>query len=86
MRSALLKTLPILVAISIDGFAQDSKFPPKGQQIPASECLTIKGLWEGARSPVLRMSMNRGWPTSPTGETSGESVLAMTDLATIFPC
>ena len=53
MRSALLKTLPILVAISIDGFAQDSKFPPKGQQIPVSECLTIKGLWEGARSPMM---------------------------------
>jgi len=47
VRSALLKTLPILVAISIDGFAQDSKFPPKGQQIPVPECLTIKGLWEG---------------------------------------
>ncbi len=30
--------------------AQDSKFAPEGQQIPAPACLTMKGAWEGGSS------------------------------------
>ena len=27
--------------------AQDSRFPPTGQQIPVLECLAVKDLWTG---------------------------------------
>ena len=28
-------------------YSQDTKYPPRGQQIPAPECLTIRDAWEG---------------------------------------
>jgi len=31
--------------------AQDTKFPPDGQQISAPDCLAIRGLWEGGSKP-----------------------------------
>lgn len=27
--------------------AQDTKYPPKGQLIPAPDCFSLKGAWEG---------------------------------------
>jgi len=34
--------------------AQDSRFPPKNQLIPAPPCLTIKGAWEGGYTPCTQ--------------------------------
>ena len=51
MRSLLPRIANILLAISVVSFAQDSRFRPTGQQIPAPECLTMKGLWEGGSKP-----------------------------------
>jgi iron(II)-dependent oxidoreductase len=31
--------------------AQDTKYPPKGQLIPAPDCFSLKGAWEGGSSP-----------------------------------
>ncbi len=31
--------------------AQDSRFAPKGQQIPVPDCLNMRGLWEGGYTP-----------------------------------
>ncbi len=31
--------------------AQDSKYKPVGQQIPAPACLTLRGAWEGGYTP-----------------------------------
>ena len=48
MRSVLLH---LVVAVATVVSAQDTKFPHKDQQIPAPECLTMKGLWEGGSQP-----------------------------------
>src|SRR6478672_2682639 len=40
--------------------AQDSKFPPDGQQIPVPECLTMKGLWEGG-SKACTQNEHEAW-------------------------
>lgn len=45
MRSALPY---VVVAMATFVSSQDTKFPPKDQQIPVPECLTMKGLWEGS--------------------------------------
>src|ERR1700730_1000684 len=48
----LLVSASILVSLlTAASAAQDSRFPPKGQQIPVPECLAMKGLWEGASKP-----------------------------------
>ena len=44
MRSVLLH---LLVAVATVVSAQDTKFPPKDQQVPVPECLTMRGLLEG---------------------------------------
>lgn len=36
-----------LLAITCIGSAQDTKYPPKNQLIPAPGCLTLRGAWEG---------------------------------------
>jgi len=42
--------LPALLSAAICMQAQDTKFEPQGQQIPAPGCLTMKGAWEGGGS------------------------------------
>ena len=46
--TALTLTAPRL------GFAQDSRYSPNDQHIPAPSCLTMKGAWEGGSSPCRR--------------------------------
>ncbi|HVN18076.1 MAG TPA: SUMF1/EgtB/PvdO family nonheme iron enzyme [Dongiaceae bacterium] len=48
MKSLGLSSLVVcLLCSSISLPAQDSKFSPKGQQIPSPSCLTMRGAWEG---------------------------------------
>lgn len=54
MKLALPKIVGIVVVLSIVGSAQDTRFAPKGQQIPVPECLTMKGLWEGGSKPCTQ--------------------------------
>jgi iron(II)-dependent oxidoreductase len=39
--------IAVLLVVSVIVSAQDTNFPPAGQQIPGPDCLAIKGLWEG---------------------------------------
>jgi hypothetical protein len=36
-----------MLLVSVIAHAQDSRFPPTGQQIPVPECLAVKDLWTG---------------------------------------
>src|SRR5580698_9938511 len=49
-----------LFAVSVVCSSQDTHFSPKGQQIPAPECLTMKGLWEGG-SKACSKSEHEAW-------------------------
>ncbi len=40
--------------------AQDTKFAPRGQQIPPPACLTLKGAWEGGYTPCTN-STHQQW-------------------------
>ena len=42
-----------LLAVSMVS-AQDSKYSPKGQQIPAPGCLNMRGAWEGGSTPCTQ--------------------------------
>ena len=49
--------LPIILMfflLGIGAFAQDTRFGPKGQQIPVPDCLTMKGAWEGGNRPCTQ--------------------------------
>jgi formylglycine-generating enzyme required for sulfatase activity len=48
----VLSGVILLTAVSIP--AQDSKFSPKGQQIPTPACLTMRGAWEGGSTPCTQ--------------------------------
>jgi len=48
MRSQIAISLLIFAAVSA---AQDSKYPPKNQLIPAPECLTPRPAWQGGSTP-----------------------------------
>jgi len=54
LKSALFCTVITISVVSAAGSAQDSKFPPKDQQIPAPECLASRGLWEGGSKPCAQ--------------------------------
>ena len=55
MKSPFSLLAILVLIVSSVAVAQDSNFSPKGQQIPAPECLTMKGLWEsGYKSCSLR--------------------------------
>ena len=54
MKSALPKIVGVLVTLCAVASTQDTKFAPKGQQIPVPECLTMKGLWEGGSKPCTQ--------------------------------
>src|ERR1700677_4419168 len=46
--TALAATLAVTM---VAGGAQDSKYTPVKQQIPAPACLTLRGAWEGGYTP-----------------------------------
>jgi formylglycine-generating enzyme required for sulfatase activity len=50
MSNRLLAPLLVL-GFAICLCAQDSKYSPRGQQIPAPDCLTMRGAWEGGSKP-----------------------------------
>ena len=39
------------IFVTFAALAQDSRYRPEGQQIPAPECLVMKGAWEGGSKP-----------------------------------
>jgi hypothetical protein len=47
MKSKLLRSVVAMLLASVIAHAQDSRFPPTGQQIPVPECLAVKDLWTG---------------------------------------
>jgi formylglycine-generating enzyme required for sulfatase activity len=47
MKIKLPTILLVFAFLGIYAFAQDTRFGPKGQQIPVPDCLTMKGAWEG---------------------------------------
>ena len=47
MKSKLLRSVVAMLLASVIAHAQDSRFPPTGQQIPVLECLAVKDLWTG---------------------------------------
>ncbi len=51
MRNRMIGLTVVLLAVFVLAHAQDTKYAPKGQQIPGPECLTIKGAWEGGSLP-----------------------------------
>lgn len=46
-----LEFVAALVLVAVSSQAQDSRFRPRGQQIPVPDCLTMKGAWEGGSTP-----------------------------------
>jgi len=59
MRSNVAYLALIITVVTIT-CAQDSKFPPAEQQIPAPECLTMRGLWEGG-SKACTQNEHEAW-------------------------
>jgi gamma-glutamyl hercynylcysteine S-oxide synthase len=51
-----LAALLLSVTIVLNCAAQDTKYPPKGQQIPSPECLTIRGAWDGGYTPCTDLA------------------------------
>ena len=49
-----LPTILMFAVLVICAFAQDTRFAPKGQQIPVPDCLTMKGAWEGGSKPCTQ--------------------------------
>lgn len=45
------KLLPLTALLVLNAFAQDSRYGPKNQLIPAPACLTLHGAWEGGSQP-----------------------------------
>jgi hypothetical protein len=41
----------LLVVFPCLALAQDTHYAPKNQLIPAPECLTLKGAWQGGYTP-----------------------------------
>jgi formylglycine-generating enzyme required for sulfatase activity len=41
----------LLLLIAFPAFSQDTHYPPKNQLIPAPECLSLKGAWQGGYTP-----------------------------------
>ena len=41
----------LLLVIGLAAFCQDTRYPPKNQLIPAPECETLQGAWEGGYTP-----------------------------------
>ncbi len=41
----------LLLVLAAAMFAQDTRYPPKGQLIPAPGCVTLQGAWEGGHVP-----------------------------------
>ena len=41
-------------------YSQDTKYPPRDQQIPAPECMTMRGAWEGGWKPCTPEAL-RDW-------------------------
>ena len=46
-----LLVIGLAALMTLASAAQDSHFSPQGQQIPAPECLSMKGAWEGGTRP-----------------------------------
>jgi len=51
MRKHITGLAVVFLFVSGLAYAQDTKYAPKGQQIPGPECLTMKGAWEGGSLP-----------------------------------
>jgi formylglycine-generating enzyme required for sulfatase activity len=51
MANANLASLALLAVCTGVLTAQDTKYPPKGQLIPAPDCLTLTAAWEGGSTP-----------------------------------
>ena len=51
MRNSVPSLLVFLVAVFGSALGQDTKYAPRGQQIPGPECLTTRGAWEGGSLP-----------------------------------
>jgi iron(II)-dependent oxidoreductase len=41
----------LIIALTIRALPQDTRYPPKGQLIPAPACLALKPAWEGGSAP-----------------------------------
>ena len=54
MKIKLPTILLVFAFLGIYAFAQDTRFGPKGQQIPVPDCLTMKGAWEGGTKPCTQ--------------------------------
>ena len=51
MRVNITSLVVVFLAVSGLAPAQDTRYAPKGQQIPGPDCLTMKGAWEGGSLP-----------------------------------
>jgi gamma-glutamyl hercynylcysteine S-oxide synthase len=60
VNSAMPRILGVLLALCAIGFAQDSNFSPKEQQIPVPECLSMKELWESG-SKLCTQAEHESW-------------------------
>lgn len=59
---------PVLIlaaALTNFAFGQDTKYPPKGQLIPAPGCLTLNAAWEGSYTPCTAAT-HEAWLTDIT--------------------
>ncbi len=61
MRPVLLPMALLVLSFATIASAQDSHFPPKDQQIPVPECLTVKGLWEGGGWKPCSQTEHQAW-------------------------
>jgi hypothetical protein len=84
MKSKLLRSVVAMLLASVIAHAQDSRFPPTGQQIPVPECVGGKIFGRVASNSAARPNTNRDWPTSAIGGMNAVSAQGMTVPATTF--
>ena len=51
MKAYLVLASLVAFLAAVTSAAQDSRFSPKGQQIPVPDCLNMRGQWEGGYTP-----------------------------------
>ena len=59
IRSICLGVFSALLAVS--AVAQDTQYPPRGQQIPAPECMNLHNAWETALPRVCTPFTHERW-------------------------
>ena len=58
-RNALLTFL--VTALTLPALAQDTQYPPRGQQIPVPDCLNLHSAWDGVLNAACSPYTHERW-------------------------